>query len=68
MVTVSWHEIFCFIPRNCLFQAEKRFVSPCETNRYVSLKLLPLQARHILIATAITECFYLVLGAGERIK
>ena len=34
-VTVSWHEIFYFIPRNCLFQAEKHFVSSCETNRYV---------------------------------
>ena len=32
-VTVSWHEIFCFIPWNCSFQAEKHFVSSCETNR-----------------------------------
>lgn len=53
----------------------KLFVSSRETLRFTLwnepirlTKLLPLQARQFLIATAITECFYLVLGAGERIK
>ena len=40
-VTVSWYETFCSIPWNCLFQAEKHFVSPCETSRYVSVLWLP---------------------------
>ena len=47
-VTVSWHEIFCFIPWNCSFQAEKHFVSSCETNRYVTI-LLPPHRQGVLV-------------------
>ena len=41
-VTVSWYETFCSIRWNCLFQAEKHFVSPCETSR----RLSPASASH----------------------
>ena len=48
-VTVSWYETFCSIPWNCLFQAEKHFVSPCETSRFSVLLPHPIARSFALL-------------------